>query len=71
VTASRTPRNKTAPLYTVEDGVPIIRVRALQHMTIIHLKRVLAGEVAEMVHSETTNAEQMERIRITLQHYGR
>lgn len=38
-------------------------------MTIIHLKRVLAGEVAEMVRAETTSVEQMARIRETLEHY--
>ncbi|KAF2677148.1 hypothetical protein K458DRAFT_409895 [Lentithecium fluviatile CBS 122367] len=69
MTASITPNNKPSPLYVDGNEVSTIRVRALQHMTIIHLKRVLAGEVAEMVKRETTSAEQMERIRVTLGHY--
>lgn len=62
--------DKPAPLYTERYGGPTIRIRALQHMTIIHLRRVLAGEVAEIIETETADAEQMERIRGTLNHYG-
>ena len=40
-------------------------------MTIIHLKRVLAGEVAEMMRRETTSVEQMEKIRKTLERYSK
>lgn len=40
-------------------------------MTIIHLKRILAAEVAEMVQHTTTDAEQMERIRVNLEHYSK
>ncbi|OCK92126.1 uncharacterized protein K441DRAFT_697930 [Cenococcum geophilum 1.58] len=61
--------DKHAPLYTERYGSPTIRIRALQHMTIIHLRRVLAGEVAEIIETETADAEQMERIRGTLNHY--
>ena len=68
--ASMNPYSKPAPLYTERDGGPMIRIRALQHMTIIHLRRVLAGEVAEIIETETADAEQMERIRKTLNHYG-
>lgn len=70
MTASIKP-NKRAPLYADGNGVPTIRVRALQYMTIIHLKRVLASEVAEMMQRETTSVEQMERIRETLGHYSK
>ncbi|PSN58618.1 hypothetical protein BS50DRAFT_595289 [Corynespora cassiicola Philippines] len=69
MTASITPTNKPSPLYIDANGVATIRVRALQHMTLIHLKKVLAGEVAQMVQRETTSAEQMERVRVTLEHY--
>jgi hypothetical protein len=71
MTASITPANKPAPLYAEEHGVHTIRVRALQHMTIIHLKRKLAVEVAEMVQNTTTNADQMERIRLALEQYSK
>lgn len=69
--ASMRPTNKPAPLYAEERGNHTIRVRALQHMTIIHLKRILAAEVAEMVQHTTTDAEQMERIRVNLEHYSK
>src|SRR3954465_12278206 len=38
--ASMKPYDKPAPLYTDRNGGPMIRIRALQHMTIIHLRRV-------------------------------
>jgi hypothetical protein len=68
--ASVHPQSKPGRLYAHEDGCRRIRIRTLQYMNIIHLKRVLAGEVAEMRNSETTSAEQMEAIRKTLKHYG-
>jgi len=71
LTASITPHDKAAPLYANGYGSPTIRVRALQHMTVIHLKRVLAGEVAEMMQRETTSVEQMDRIRKTLERYSK
>ena len=71
MTASITPTNKPSPLYIDANGVATIRVRALQHMILIHLKKVLAGEVAQMVQRETTSAEQMERVRVTLEHYSK
>jgi hypothetical protein len=40
-------------------------------MTVIHLKRVLAGEVAEMMQRDTTSAEQMDRVRKTLERYSK
>jgi hypothetical protein len=39
-------------------------------MTIIHLKRVLAGNVAEMMEKQTATPEQMVSVRKNLHNYG-
>jgi hypothetical protein len=62
-----TPANKAAPLYA-EPG--LVRVRALEHMNIICLKRKLAGHAAEMVRSQTATPKVMEEVRKDLGEYG-
>lgn len=68
-------RGKIAPLYTdrpVGGGKPkpTIRIRPLQHMIVIHLKRVIAGQVNEIVQTETATPEMMEQVRKTMKQYG-
>jgi len=46
-----------------------VRIRALQHMNIIHLRKVIADETAQMLRNKTTNFEQMERVRKLLKNY--
>lgn len=71
MTASIRPTNKPAPLYEEDNGVHTIRIRALQHMTIIHLKRLLAREVAQMLDANRTSNDQMERVRTILEQYSK
>jgi hypothetical protein len=39
-------------------------------MTVIHLRRVIAGYVAEIVETETAPPELMERVRVTMKDYS-
>jgi len=68
---SMTPHNKHAPLYSTRDRVngPMVRIRALQHMTIIHLRKALASETAKIVKQENAGSAQMEIIRKLLRQY--
>jgi hypothetical protein len=63
---------KYAPLYTSHSQKrgAIVRVRTLQQMNIIHLRKVIADETAEMLRNNTVNFEQMERVRKLLKNYG-
>ena len=62
---------KLAPLFSQdESGTATLRIRSLQHMTVLHLQRVIAGEAEEIVRTENATAVQMERIRITMRDYG-
>ena len=68
---------KVGPLYT-ERSVkgskkpkPIVRIRALQHMVVLYLRREIAGEVAEIVDTKSADPEVMEKSRKTMKQYGR
>ena len=65
-------REKDGPLFNEggSRGVPTLRIRALQHMTIIHLQRKLAVLAEEIVSSKTATEAQMDRVQETLQAYG-
>jgi hypothetical protein len=67
-----TPRNNFTPLCTEQNGEtgPTIRILTLQHVNIVHLRKVLAREIAEIIGQKTANSEQMERVRKGLKHYG-
>ena len=64
-------RDKIAPIYTDRDGKPTIRIRALQHMTIVHIRKMIAEQVADIVQRETATPEMMESVRKTMKHYGK
>lgn len=63
---------KECPLFTEHglDGQPTLRIRALQHMTILHLQRKLAILAEDIVSSKTATEAQMDRVQETLQVYG-
>lgn len=67
---------KVSPLYTDrpndngEKAKPTIRIRALQHMVVLHLRRVIAGEVAEILDAQSATPDMMERARKTMKQYG-
>lgn len=65
-------QEKDDPLFTDPrpDEEPILRVRALQHMTIIHLQRKLAVLAEDIVSSKTATEEQMDRVQGVLKDYG-
>ena len=64
---------KYAPLWRQtenERGGAIIRIKTLQHMNVIHLRKLLADEVAIMVRSQSTDDEQMRLIEDLMSRYG-
>lgn len=63
---------KICPLFTEDGfrGVPTVRIRTLQHMTIIHLKRKLAILAEDIMSSKTTTEAKMDRVQETLKDYG-
>ncbi|EPE26261.1 hypothetical protein GLAREA_02173 [Glarea lozoyensis ATCC 20868] len=64
--ASITPANKPAPLYETDVQV---RVRALEHMNIICLKRKLAQHAADMINSEEASQDTMDTLKNDLKEY--
>jgi hypothetical protein len=65
--ASITPANKPAPLYETDVQV---RVRALEHMNIICLKRKLAQHAADMVNNKEASQEIINLLKNNLKDYG-
>lgn len=65
-------KKKLVPLFTEEGsrGAPTLRIRSLQHMTVIHLQQRLAVLAEDIVSSETATEAQMDRVQKTLQEYG-
>ena len=63
---------KEAPLFTESGsrGAPTLRIRAMQHMTIIHLQRKLAILAEDIVSSKTATETQMDRVQDALKDYG-
>lgn len=63
---------KICPLFTEDGvrGVPTLRIRTFQHMTIIHLKRKLAILAEDITSSKTTTEAKMDRAQETLKDYG-
>ena len=64
---------KESPLFTESgvDGEPTLRIRALQHMTIIHLQRKLAVLAEDIMNSKTATETQMDRVQEVLKDYGK
>ena len=64
---------KEAPLFKESgtDGAPTLRIRALQHMTIIHLQRRLAVLAEDIMSSKTATETQMDRVQEVLKEYGK
>ena len=64
---------KEAPLFTESgiDGAPTLRIRALQHMTIIHLQRRLAILAEDIISTRTATETQMDRVQEVLKDYGK
>ena len=64
---------KEAPLFTKSgiDGAPTLRIRALQHMTVIHLQRRLAVLAEDIISSKTATETQMDRVQEVLKDYGK
>lgn len=65
-------KEKEGPLFT-EDGSrrgPTLRIRALQHMTILHLQRRLALLAEDITSSKTATEAQMDRVQETLKEFG-
>ena len=52
------------------DDEPILRIRALQHMTTIHLQRRLALLAENIMSSKTATEAQMDRVHEVLKDYG-
>ena len=65
-------KGKECPLFTEHGlrGKPTLRIRILQHMTILHLQRKLAILAEDIVSSKTATEAQMDRVQETLQVYG-
>ena len=63
---------KEGPLFTESGsrGAPTLRIRAMQHMTIIHLQRKLAILAEDIVSSKTATETQMDRVQDALKDYG-
>ena len=63
---------KEAPLFTESGigGAPTLRIRTLQHMTVIHLKR-LAVLAEDIMSSRTATESQMDRVQEVPKDYGR
>jgi hypothetical protein len=64
---------KYAPLWRQtnnERGGAIIRIKTLQHMNVIHVRKLLAEEVAAMVRCQSTDYEQMRLIEDLMSRYG-
>ena len=64
---------KEAPLFTKYgvDGAPTLRIRVLQHMTVIHLQRRLAVLAEDIISSRTATETQMDRVQEVLKDYGK
>lgn len=64
---------KEAPLFTESgvDGAPTLRIRTLQHMTVIHLQRRLAVLAEDIISSKTATETQMDRVQEVLKDYGK
>ena len=64
---------KEAPLFTESgiNGAPTLRIRALQHMTIIHLQRRLAVLAEDMISTRIATETQMDRVQEVLKDYGK
>lgn len=64
-------KEKEGPLFT-EAGPrePKLRIRALQHMTVLHLQRRLAVLAEDIVSSKTATEAQMDQVQETLKDYG-
>lgn len=70
--ASMDPK-KYAPLWrqaNTERGGAIIRIKTLQHMNVIHVRKLLTEEVATMVRHQSTDYEQMRLIEDLMSRYG-
>lgn len=65
-------QEKDGPLFSDPrpDEEPILRIRALQHMTIIHLQPRLAVLAEDIISSKTATEEQMDRVQGVLKDYG-
>jgi hypothetical protein len=63
-----TRRGKVAPLFDPREDK--IRVRTLEHMNIVHLRRCLAVEVADMKFRHQTDYDQMELVGDLLHRYS-
>jgi hypothetical protein len=64
---------KYAPLWRQtknERGGAIIRIKTLQHMNVLHVRKLLAEEVAIMVRRQSTDYEQMRLIEDLMSRYG-
>ena len=63
---------KEAPLFTESgvNGAPTLRIRTLQHMTVIHLQRRLAVLAEDIISSRTATETQMDRVQDVLKDYG-
>jgi len=49
---------------------PLVRLRVLQYMNIIHMKRLLAREVSIMSERRYATDNQMDRVRVLMKDYG-
>jgi hypothetical protein len=63
-----TRKGKVAPLFDPREDK--IRVRTLEHMNIVHLRRRIAVEVADMKHRHQTDYDQMELVGDLLHRYS-
>ena len=69
----RKKERKEAPLFTeygIEDA-PTLRIRTLQHMTVIHLQRRLAVLTEDIISSKTATEMQMDQVHEVLKDYGK
>jgi len=63
------------PLWRIKDGPKgerggaIIRIKTLQQMNVTHIRKLLADEVAFMVHHKSTDREQMRLIEDLMSRY--
>lgn len=65
-------QEKDGPLFSDPrpEEEPILRIRALQHITVIHLQRRLAVLAEDIISSKTATEKQMDRVQEALKDYG-
>lgn len=49
---------------------PVVRLRVLQYMNLINMKRLIAREVSLMSERRHVTDSQMERVRVLMKNYG-